>query len=97
MSGDPDIADHFIESLDVSRRCQWEEHTCQTNFTHSTDLPRWTWCGQQRHVLQSVPVMHHTSATRELSVYLDGQCLRHECHPTYLGVTLDHTLSTENT
>ena len=33
------------------------------------------------------------SATRELSVYLDGQRLRHECHPTYLGVTLDRTLS----
>ena len=33
------------------------------------------------------------SATRELSVYLDGQRLRHECHPTYLGVTLDCTLS----
>jgi len=37
--------------------------------------------------------LHNTSAiTRELSVYLDGQRLRHECHPTYLGVTLDHTL-----
>ena len=28
-----------------------------------------------------------------LSVYLDGQRIRHECHPTYLGVTLDRTLS----
>ena len=28
-----------------------------------------------------------------LSVYLDGLRLRHECHPTYLGVTLDRTLS----
>jgi len=37
--------------------------------------------------------LHNTSVTRELSVYLDGQRLRHECHPTYLGVTLDHTLS----
>jgi len=31
-------------------------------------------------------------------IYLDGQrlryeCLRYECHPTYLGVTLDHMLS----
>jgi len=34
-----------------------------------------------------------SSATRELSVYLDGQRLRRECHPTYLGVTLDRTLS----
>jgi len=37
--------------------------------------------------------LHNTSAIRELSVYLDGQRLRHECHPTYLGVTLDRTLS----
>ena len=42
--------------------------------------------------------LHITSATHELSVYLDGQrlryeCLRYECHPTYLGVTLDHMLS----
>jgi len=29
--------------------------------------------------------LHNTSATRELSVYLDGERLRHECHPTYLG------------
>jgi len=37
--------------------------------------------------------LHNTSATRKLSVYLDGQLLWHECHPTYLGVTLDRTLS----
>jgi len=30
---------------------------------------------------------------RELSVYLDGQRLRYECYLTYLGVTLDRTLS----
>ena len=35
--------------------------------------------------------LHNTSTTRELSVYLDGQRLWHECHPTYLGVTLDRT------
>jgi len=43
--------------------------------------------------ISSVFHLHNTSATREMSVYLDGQCLRHECHPTYLGVTLDRTLS----
>ena len=40
-----------------------------------------------------VDTLHFPPAIRELSVYLDGQRLRHECHPTYLGVTLDHTLS----
>ena len=34
--------------------------------------------------ISSVFHLHNTSATRELSVYLDGLRLRHECHPTYL-------------
>ena len=37
--------------------------------------------------------LHNTSATRELSVYLDGWRIRHECPSTYLWVTLDCTLS----
>jgi len=37
--------------------------------------------------ISSVFYLHNTSAIRELSVYLDGHCLRHECQPTYLGVT----------
>jgi len=37
--------------------------------------------------------LHNTSATRELSVYLDGWRIRHECPSTYLWVTLDPTLS----
>ena len=44
-------------------------------------------------LISSVFHLHNTSATRELSVYLDGQRLQHGCHPTYLGVTLDRTLS----
>jgi len=43
--------------------------------------------------ISSVFNLHNTSTTHELSVYLDGQRLRHECHPTYLRVTLDRTLS----
>jgi len=42
--------------------------------------------------ISSVFHLHNTSATRKLSACLDGQRLRHECHPTYLGVTLDRTL-----
>jgi len=37
--------------------------------------------------ISSVFHLHNTSATRELSVCLDGLRLRHECHPTYLVVT----------
>jgi len=36
--------------------------------------------------------LHNSSATRELSVYLEGQHLRHECHPTYLVVTRPYTV-----
>jgi len=43
--------------------------------------------------ISSVFHLHNTSGTRELSVYHDGQRLQHECHPTYLLVTLDRTLS----
>ena len=38
-------------------------------------------------------LLHNTSSTRELSVYLGGQRFQRDCHPTYLGVTLDCTLS----
>jgi len=34
-SGDPDIADLLIESLDVARRHCWEELTSKMNFMHS--------------------------------------------------------------
>ena len=44
--GDPDIADHLIESLDAARRARWEETTAHMNFTHSnwklvTDTSSW--------------------------------------------------------
>jgi len=35
-SGDPDIADHLIESLDAARCARWEESTTRMNFSHST-------------------------------------------------------------
>jgi len=35
-SGDPDIDDHVIESLDVTRRHHWEELTSKMNFTYSS-------------------------------------------------------------
>ena len=66
----------------------------------SSDMARMShFCRQWRlkpsasKTISSVFHRHNTSATRELSVYLDGLRLRHECHPTYLGVTLDRMLS----
>jgi len=35
-SGDPDIADHLIESLDSAKRKRWEESTANLDFTHSS-------------------------------------------------------------
>ena len=35
-SGDPDIADHLVESLDAARPARWKESTARMNFTHSS-------------------------------------------------------------
>jgi len=35
-SGDPDVADHVIESLDAARQHRWEELTSKMNFMHSS-------------------------------------------------------------
>jgi len=43
--------------------------------------------------VSSVFHLHSTSTSRDLSVSLDGQCLRHDQYPTYLCVMLDYTLS----
>ena len=35
-SGDPDIADHLLDSLDAARKRRWEESTAQMDYTHSS-------------------------------------------------------------
>jgi len=35
-SGDPDIADHLVKSLDTARCARWEESAPRMNFTHSS-------------------------------------------------------------
>ena len=35
-SGDPDIADHLVESLDAARRHHWEELTSKMNFMQTS-------------------------------------------------------------
>ena len=37
--------------------------------------------------------LHHAKAARELAVEMNGQKLKHAAFPTYLGVTLDRTLT----
>ena len=41
----------------------------------------------------SVFHLHNVSAHQELNIVLNGQRLRHDPHPVYLGVTLDRTLT----
>ena len=37
--------------------------------------------------------LHNASSSRRLAVLMDGQPLKHDSFPVYLGVTLDRTLS----
>jgi len=60
-SGDPDIADHLIESLDAARRHRWEELTSKMNFTHSS---RKSWALLRRlDAAQQLPKSTHLSVT----------------------------------
>ena len=43
--------------------------------------------------VSSVFHLHNARATQELNVVLNGQCIRHDPNPVYLGVTLDRTLT----
>jgi len=88
----------FIYADNTSR---YSRPILQRNGMHlSSDMVRMShFCQQWRlkptasKTISSVFHLHITSATRELSVYLDGLRLRHECHPSYLEVTLDRMLS----
>jgi len=67
----------------LSSDMAWMSHFCR----------QWRLKPSASKTISSVFHLHNTCATHELSVYLYGQRLRHERHPTYLGVTLDRTLS----
>jgi len=89
----------FIYTNDICLAIQGQ-YFSELECSLSSDMARMLhFCRQWRlkpsasKTISSVFHLHNTSATRELSVYLDGQRLRHECHPTYLRVTPDRTLS----
>jgi len=69
--------------MHLSSDMVWMSHFCR----------HWRLKPSASKTISSVFHLHNTSATPEVSVYLDGQHLRYECHPTYFGVTLDRTLS----
>jgi len=89
----------FIYAEDISLATQGQyfselECSLSSDMAQMSDFCRqWQLKPSASKTISSVFHLHNTSATRELSVYLDGLRLRHECHPTYLGVTLDRTLS----
>jgi hypothetical protein len=54
---------------------------------------RWRLKPSATKTVSSVFHLHNATANRELKIELDGQPLKHDPHPVYLGVTLDRTLS----
>jgi len=95
----PTTCRKFIYADDICLAIQGQ-YFSELECSLSSDMARMShFCRQWRlkpstsKTISSVFHLHNTSATRELSVYLDGLHLQHECHPTYLGVTVDRTLS----
>ena len=79
----PIIHHHHQMKCSLSSDMAWLSHFCQ----------QWRLKPSASETISSVFHLHNHSATQKLSVYLDVQRLMHECHPTYLGVTLDRILS----
>ena len=76
----------FICADDMSHHSR--ECSLSSDMVHMSHFCRqWRLKPSASKTISSVFHLHNTIATRELSVYLDGLRLRHECHPTYLGVT----------
>jgi len=89
----------FIYADDICLAIQ-SQYFSELECSLSSDMARMShFCRQWRlkpstsKTISSVFHLQDTSDTRELSVYLDGQRLRHKCHPTYLSVTLYSMLS----
>jgi len=56
-------------------------------------LRKWRLQPSDPKTLSCVFHLHNASASQDISVQLNGQHIRHEHNPVYLGVTLDRTLS----
>jgi len=89
----------FIYTDDICLATQ-NRFFSELECTLSSDLTRMSHYCRQWHlkpspakITSSVFHLHNTSASCDLSVSLDGQCLKHDRYPTYLGETLESTLS----
>ena len=83
----------YVSPFKANSSANWNAVSRQIRHECHTSVRQWRLKPSASKTVSSVFHLHNTSATHELSVYLDGLRLRHECHPTYLGVTLDRTLS----
>ena len=91
---------HMAENSFTRTTSPFKANTSANWNAVSSDMARMShFCRQWRRkpsackTISSVFHLHNTSTTHELSVYVDSKRLRHECHPTNLGVTLGCTLS----
>jgi len=88
----------FIYADDIC--CAVEGRTfAEIECTLSADLARmseychyWRLKPSTTKTVTSVFHLHNASASRQLAVLMDGQPLKHDSFPVYLGVTLDRTL-----
>ncbi len=56
-------------------------------------LSRWRLIPSATKTVSSIFHLHNAQAKRELNIFLKGQRIEHDPNPTYLGVTLDRSLT----
>jgi len=84
----------YVSPFKANTSANWNAVSLSSDMARMSHFCRqWRLKPSTSKTISSVFHLHSSSATRELSVYLDGQRIWHECHPTCLGVTLDCTLS----
>jgi len=70
------------------------ESTLSTDISNVAQYCRdWRLQPSVTKTVASVFHLHNASAARQLKIVMDGKVLRHEASPTYLGVTLDRSLT----
>jgi len=93
------ISRKFAYADDVCNATQAKTFTeIENTLTADLDLMskfcrQWRLIPSATKTVTSVFHLHNASADQELNVSLNGKRLKHDPYPTYLGVTLDRTLS----
>jgi len=87
----------YADDVNLAAQCQYFS---KPECSLSADLVRMSHYCRQWRLKPSAPKtvsscfhLHNASASRELSVWLNGQLIKYDHQPTFLGVTLDRTLS----